>query len=1176
MVRRWRTTYFSVEGRTLMNHWMGFSRTAVAAAVAVVAAAPALAQNTTSSVSGRVLGADGKPVAGATVTLVHVQSGSTNTVTSNSEGLYVARGLRAGGPYTITVSKAGQTDKREDVFLALAETLNLDASLGSQATTVVVTGRGASDKFNPNSMGAGTNIGSRELGALASIQRSLQDYARTDPRLAQTDKENSSISVAGQNSKYNAITIDGVNISDTFGLELNNLPTKKQPISIDAIQSVQVNISNYDVTQKGYTGANINAVTKSGTNEFHGSLYYIWRDDNLVGKFFNRTTQTYNDFPSFKEDTKGFTLGGPIIPDKLFFFGSYEQFKSTKATPAFGPVGSPRTNVGITQANIDTAISTARNTWGMDVGTSEVPTSLALEVKDTLFKLDWNISDNHRANIRYSKTQQTEPITTNTNMFGAGQLSLSSYWYVTDKTIETVVGQWFADWTPEFSTELKVSQRDYTQRHTPVNGTRLPAVRVAFGGPAIPGTASGNRNLDFGTEQSRQFNVLDTKTTDLFLSGNLAMGMHEFKFGADYNNNDIFNAFLQNVNGSYTFQCENSSSTITYSFGSVTCGTANTASPAALQAQAALENFQRGRPSSYTVQLPRAGRTLQDGAASFSIANTGLFLQDTWKVNKNLSLMYGVRLDQQKVPDKPILNVAATAAPVRGTVTGSGDTAQYTRATGGMGIDNSVTLDGNTLAQPRIGFNWNPGLERRSQLRGGIGLFQGAAATVWLSNPFSNTGAATVQFNCASLSACATANAQFNPNPDTQPSLTGVPPAAAIDAISPSMEQPSVWKANLAFEHEMPALPVVGTLVAGVEWLHTRTNTAIFLQNLNLGAPTRLGPDGREIYFRNEALEPGCWTASTGGSAINSTTDNRATPGGKDCRTPSGQSRTRALSNASFANVILASKTKKGVGNALTFSLTKPVTDGLGWGVSYTKTAATEVSPLTSSTSNSTWNTRAVFNPNEEVAGNSNYTIRDRFAANLTWSKAFISTYKTTVGVFFEGRRGRPYSWTYINDLNGDAITGNDLMYVPSAPGSGEVKFNTPADETAFWAVVDANPDLGRFKGRVVDRNSSYAPWVNNVDMRISQELPGFTSKHKAVFALDFLNFGNLLNKKWGRIDEVAFPSRRSFVNFVGIDPGTGKYIYSVNTNGAAADLTTKQVERESQWAIQATLRYEF
>ncbi len=1155
--------------------WQGFSRTAVAVAVAMAAAAsaPVLAQNTTSAINGTVTGADGKPLAGASVTIVHVESGSSNTVTTDAAGRYSARGLRAGGPYTVTVSKGGQSEKREDLYLSLAETFSYDAQIGGGTQVVTITGRGGSDRFNSSNIGAGTAIGVRELSAYASIQRSLTDYARTDPRLAQTDRENGQISAAGQNNRYNSITIDGVNISDTFGIEGNNLPTKKQPISIDAIQSVQVNLSNYDVTQKGYTGANINAVTKSGSNDLHGSVYYIWRDADLVGQRYNRATGLYTDAPAFKDDTKGFTLGGPIVKDKLFFFASYEEYKSTRSSPSAGPVGSGlSTTVGITQAAIDAFIDAARNTYSMDLGASAIPANLALTVKDSLLKLDWNISDSHRANVRYSKTEQSDPVIS--NFFGPTQLSLSSYWYTTKKEIETIVGQWFADWTPEISTEAKFSVRDYAQRHTPINGTRLPATRIAYTGGlpigAPAGTNTGTRNLDGGTEVSRQFNVLDTKTTDIYLGANWNLGQHDLKFGADYTNNEIFNAFLQNVNGTYTFRCEGSttpSSPVTYSFGRVGGAAAGqfaadcNALTSAQRDLAALENFQRGTPSSYTVQLPRAGRTIQDGAASFSVANTGVFVQDTWKPSKALSLTAGVRFDQQSVPDKPIANAAAAAAPVAGSISG----ATYTRATGGFGIDNTVTLDGTSLVQPRVGFNYNLGAERRAQLRGGVGLFQGAAATVWLSNPFSNTGAATVQFSCTTYNACVTANARFSPNPDTQPTLTGTPPAAAVDAISPNLAQPSVWKANLAFEAELPALPLVGSLVAGAEWLHTRTNSAIFLQHLNLGTPTRTGSDGRDLFYRAEGFDPNCYSVDTGGTASN--------VGAGPCATPAGQSRTRALSNASFANVILANKTRQGQGNALTLSLSQPASMGLGWGIAYTRTTATEVSPLTSSTSNSTWNTRAVFNPNEEVAANSNYAIRDRFSATASWSKAFVGDYKTSVGVFYEGRKGRPYSWTYINDLNGDGISGNDRMYIPSAPGSGEVVFKGgAAEEARFWAVVDANPGLAGSKGGVVGRNTSYAPWVNQVDLRLSQELPGFAKSHKAIFSVDFLNFGNLLNKKWGRIDEIDFPSRRSFVNYLGVD-ASGKYVYGM---GPDSDFLTKNNANESQWQVQFTLRYQF
>ena len=1147
--------------------WTHPARTVIAIAVAVVAAAPALAQNTTAAIGGRVVDAAGKPAAGATVTIQHLESGSTNNLVTDAEGRYNARGLRVGGPYTITISRDGLVDKQENVFLALAETLVVDSRLAPATAAVVITGRGISDKFNSSNMGSGTNIGQRELNSLASIQRNLQDYARTDPRLAQTDKERGEISAAGQNTRFNSITIDGVTTNDTFGLEANNLPTIKQPISIDAIQSVQVNLSNYDVTQKGYTGANINAVTKSGTNDFKGSIYYVWRDDQLVGKRFNRTTESYFDAPAFKEDTVGFTLGGPVLQDTLFFFASYEQFRSSRSSPDFGPLGNSNTNVGITQSAIDQAISTARTTWNFDAGSPTVPQGLEVSVKDTLLKLDWNISDNHRANVRYTKTEQTEP--TIAGFSGTG-LSLSSWWWNQAKEVESVVGQWFADWTPTLSTELKVSNRDFTSVPTQVNGTRLPAIGLRFSGALPPGTPAGvnanPRTLNLGTELSRQFNVLETKTTDIYAGANWTLGKHELKFGIDYAENKIYNAFLQNVNGNYTFGCEGAATApVSYSFGRVGGAAAGQVAAdcagltPAQRDLAVLENFQRGLPSAFTVQLPQAGRTLNDGVAIWSYENTGLFLQDAFKFSDSLNLTMGLRVDKQTVPTAPLANTSAAATLVAGSVIGN----TVVRNTGGFGLDNTVTLDGNTLVQPRLGFNLKLGsAERRMQLRGGAGLFQGAAANVWLSNPYSNTGAAVSTFTCTSFSNCgpdvATGRPQlgFNANPGTQPRPVGTPPAPNVDFLSPSLEQPSVWKANLAFEAELPALPVVGQLVASVEWLHTRTNSAIYYQHLNLGAATRTGTDGRQLFYTPQTYSQGCWTGTTF-----STTGACA------------GSRIRALSNASFNNVFLATETTQGSGNAVTLAISKPSSQGLGWGLAYTRTTASEVSPLTSSTSGSNWGNRSIFNPNEEVLQNSNYLIRDRFSANLSWSKAFVGSYRSSVGVFYEGRRGKPYSWTYINDLNGDGQGGNDLMYIPSAPGSGEVVFRGgAAEEARFWELVEANPGLARAKGNVVGRNDNFAPWVNNFDVRFSQELPGFVKSHKTTFTLDILNFGNLLNKKWGRIDEIGFPSNRSFVNFNGLD-GSGKYIYSL---GSTEDFVTRQASGESQWAIQATLRYSF
>ncbi|MGA1272166.1 MAG: carboxypeptidase regulatory-like domain-containing protein, partial [Burkholderiaceae bacterium] len=598
-----------------------FLRSALALAVAAIIV-PAAAQNTTAALAGRVNGADGKPVAGASVAIVHKESGATSVTTTDAEGRFSARGLRVGGPFLVTVSQGGRTEKQDGVFLTLAETTSLSLVLGGPSATVTVSGRSVSDVFDRAAMGAGTNITNAEVQAMASIQRSLQDYARFDPRLAQTDKERSEISAAGQNTRYNSITIDGVTTNDTFGLESNNLPTIKQPVSIEAIQSVQVNVSNYDVTQKGYTGANINAVTKSGSNDVKGSVYYVYRNQNLAGDRYNASNNSYFDAPKFKEETKGFTLGGPIIKDKLFFFVNHEQFESSRTRPSFGPIGSPTTNVGITQQMINDAIGIAKNTYGVDVGTADVPQGVAVNVKDSLLKLDWNINQDHKASLRFTRTEQTEPFLVG---FSATGLSLSSYWYNQEKKLDSLVGQWFADWSPNFSTEVKVSKRDYESMPIPVNGVRLPQIALRFSG-ALPdgsptGVSANSRDLLMGTERSRHFNVLKTETLDTYIAGNYNLGDHELKFGVDYADNDVYNAFLQDTNGQYRFQCENSSSSLSYSFGSINCASANASQVAA----AVLENFRLGRPSFYQVQLPLAGRSLNDGVAVWSYQNTGFF-----------------------------------------------------------------------------------------------------------------------------------------------------------------------------------------------------------------------------------------------------------------------------------------------------------------------------------------------------------------------------------------------------------------------------------------------------------------------------------------------------------------------------------------------------------------------
>jgi len=1121
-----------------------------------LAAVPAYAQNTTSAIGGRISVGDGKPAAGATVTIVHTESGTVSNVVTDAEGRYVQRGLRTGGPYTITITKDGVTETRNDVFIQLAETATVDATLGApamQTVTVAGVAGGRSERFSKSNMGAGTSITATELAIQGSINRNLQDYARSDPRVSQTDKERGEISVAGQNSRYNSLTIDGVAVNDTFGLESNGSPTAKQPISIEAIQSVQVNVANYDVTQKGYTGGNINAVTKSGTNNVKGSVYYVFRNDSLVGNRYNNANDTYFEPAPFKETTKGATVGGPLIKDKLFIFAAYEKLESTRTAPSFGPIGSPLTNVGIAPSTIASATQIAKDVYGINAGDSSLISGSQLTVDDSLVKIDWNINENHRAMFRYSKTKQAEPQFSGLSATG---LSLNSEWYSQGKTIETLVGQWTADWTPNFSTEFKVSSRDYDS--VPELNSQLPLISLSITGPTPAGTPANvpttARSLNFGTDNSRQRNILGTKTKDAYLGANWSVGDHEIKFGGDYSKNDVYNAFLQNVWGNYTFSCNTGWN---YSFpggAALDCGKAT---PAQVE-QAALENFRIGRPTSYTLQVPLAGHTLDEAVSQFSMKNYGAFVQDTWSISPNLTISAGVRLDSASMGDRPFRNDAVAAATIPGNV------ATAARQTGGFGLDNTTTFDGQKLWQPRAGFNYKIDAARPTQVRGGAGLFQGAAATVWLSNPFSNPGVLTRSVGCGgSFAACPTTGGTFSTDITKQPTnFAGAAPAAQVDALAPGLKQPSVWKGNIAFDTELPWYG----LVFGAEYLNTKVKDGIYYRNLNLGAPTKTGIDGRELYYGAGGYNAACWSAT--GTAITSGT----------C----GTNRSKILSNSSYTNVLVATNTDKGGSHLGTVSLSRPMTSGVSWSLAYTYTEAREVSGLTSSTSSSNYSGRSVLNPNEEVNANSSYLVKDRINAVVNVQKRFFGSYKTTFGMFYEGRSGKPYSWTINNDLNGDGLGGNDLMYIPSAPGSGQVVFagDTATDhrnEEKFWNVVNANSVLKKSAGKVVGRNTDFSPWTNTIDLRVAQEIPGLFKGHKASFTLDMFNFGNLLNKKWGRINEVGFQGSgaqaRSFVDYVGLD-ASGKYIYKVRD--AVESLDVRQVKGESQWAIQATVKYEF
>ncbi|MFC4727892.1 TonB-dependent receptor [Coralloluteibacterium thermophilus] len=1075
--------------------------------LAALATAPAMAQQTSAGVGGVITDTAGAPVSGAQVTILHTPSGTVSNTTTDASGRYSARGLRVGGPYTITITGNGRTEVRENVYLTLGDVSNVSARIGAttlEAVQVVGTAMNV-DTFSPDRMGAGTTVTLEQIEGLPTIQRNIQDHMRLDPRIAQSDKGRGEITVAGQNPRFNAIRVDGVNTSDTFGLESNNFPTIRQPVSLDAIESIRVDVANYDTTITGATGAVVDAVTKSGTNEFGGSAYYVYRDNSWV-----RDNEDGTDFAGFQdEETYGATFGGPLIKDRLFFFTNYEKFTRTSPGSSYGPIGSGASNiVDVSAADIAEAQQIARDVYGIDIGDLSIPSSLKQEVEEYAAKIDWNITDDHRASLRISRVEQTDPVIAG---FGNNSLGLSSRWYNIDKTVDQQVLQLFSDWSPNFSTEMKVGRRTYDSISN-VNA-RLPQVAINVTPDSVDADRfqSSRPTIGFGTDQFRHGNQIETETLDVFFAGNLYVGDHTLKFGFDWTSNDIYNMYAQNIWGSYEF--------------------------------ASLDHFRNGQYWNYRLNAPVPGFDLDSVAMRYKHRNTGLFLQDTWAVNYNLSLMFGLRVDIPDLDDVPMHNQLVQQI---------------------YGYDNRQTLDSN-FWQPRFGFNYTFDSDRPTQLRGGLGLFQGAAANVWVGNSYQNSGFGLIGYD-ALLNTDMTqaereaiwASLPFNPDPDNPTT----PPAAAgyammVNLMEPGIKQPSVWKANLAFDHELPWAGIV----ASAELIHMRNKDGLMFERLDLGAPTAIGQDGRPIYWGNPATAGGGFRANQNAELAALRAAGQLPPGYEN------------VTGWHNDGVILMKNTDKGDSTSLTVSLSKPLTDTWGWSLGYTHTEATEVSPLTSSRAISNWNSRAVVDPNEDVAATANYEIRDRFIGTLSWQKAFFGDYRTSVTVLYEGRAGRPYSWRFLNDMNGDGYV-NDLLYVPA--GRGDVLFTGGAEmENAFFEWLNQHPDLARYAGGPAERNGSRNSWVNTFDIRVSQEFPGFFAGHKSELVLDIMNVGNLINKDWGRVEEQSPFSDLRAVNFRGVDEATGKYIYDFNES----QVWTPRLYDDnglSRWSAQLTFRYRF
>ena len=593
----------------------------VFAALALVAtAAPAFGQGvTTASMNGVISDETGEPLAGATVLAVHTPSGSTYGTVTRGDGGYNFQGLRLGGPYTVTVSYVGyRTVQRNVGDLALGQNLTLNLRLVEgevEGQEVTVLGQGSSI-LNVDRTGAATNVSTEEIQTLPTISRSLQDFTRLTPQI-------NGGSAAGRNNRFNSIQVDGAVLNDVFGLAANGTPGGQagtEPISLDAIAEFNVSVAPYDVRENGFTGASINAVTRSGTNRFEGSAYYYGRNESLVGD--NRTGASYGDFNDYQT---GFRIGGPIVRNKVFFFVNGELGGRTQPVDVGFVGGSNSAIFPVAQDSVAKMYNILKTKYGYDAGNFTPFTDKSDNVK--LFgRLDWNLSQTQRFTLRHNFVRaQDDNITRTTSTFAFGNNN-----YVFNSTQNSTVAQLNSTFSNRFANEARLAYTRVRDNREPL-GAAFPQVSVT-----LQRVDNINRVARAGGETFSNANELDQDVFEFTNNFTAYLGQHTVTAGTSNQFYKFRNLFIRELYGAYTFN--------------------------------SLADLSAGLPATYARSYSLTGDPLQ--AAEFSAYQLGAYLQDEWKALPGLVLTGGMRIDVPFFPDSPAENATfATAFSGRNTST---------------------------------------------------------------------------------------------------------------------------------------------------------------------------------------------------------------------------------------------------------------------------------------------------------------------------------------------------------------------------------------------------------------------------------------------------------------------------------------------------------------------------